>query len=194
MHRERKALAQDYWAVNQFAQIVDELQEIVAICPCCGDMFRLAEAKFAFPRKRARSSRYTELLEVERVLEDEEGRLADAESKFQEKLEAQRERLTKAGRLAARAKLVKIDPTFSGKNVNPQDVKLIFHPIEYLVFHGLTSGQSVNCLEFVSRSPRTKAHEVIVRSIDRIVEQRRIEFETIHVSDDGSFAIREAAE
>jgi predicted Holliday junction resolvase-like endonuclease len=84
--------------------------------------------------------------------------------------------------------LKKIDPTFSGKDVDPQDVKAIFHPVEYVVFHGLCS-VGVQTIEFVSRAPTNRNQEVLVRSIDSVVRNGDVEFETLRMDGDGSFEI-----
>jgi hypothetical protein len=47
-------------------------------------------------------------------------------------------------------------------------------------------------VEFVSRSPDSKAREAIVESIDKTVQNGDVEFETLHMKDDGSFEIRKA--
>ena len=92
----------------------------------------------------------------------------------------------------AKRKLRKIDPTFSGSNTDPQDVKVLFDPVEYIVFRGLNSERGVQLVEFVSRSPENRAQEVTVKSIDRTIRNGSIGVETLHMQDDGSFEIRSA--
>ena len=178
--------------MNILIQTIDGIQEVLAICPCCGDIFRLVEGKFIFPQKRPKTCDYLELLALEDRVTDQEDRLSVAEERFDERLEKQREQLTDQGRQLAKRKLRKIDPTFSAKDINPQDVKVIFNPVEYIIFHGLNSGTGVDLVEFVSRSPDSKAQETIVKSIDRTVRNGDVGFETLHMKDDGSFEIRKA--
>lgn len=178
--------------MNNLAQTIDGIQEILAICPCCKEIFRLVEGKFIFPQKRPKTCEYLELIAFEERLSDEEDRLASAEERFEEKLEEQREQLSEQGRRQAKKKLKKIDPTFSAKDIDPQDVKVIFDPVEYLIFHGLNSQHGVDLVEFVSRLPDSKTQEAIANSIDRTIRDGDVEFETLHMRDDGSFEIRKA--
>lgn len=178
--------------MNILVQTIDGIQEILAICPCCEEIFRLVEGKFIFPQKRPKTCEYLELIAFEGKLSDEKDRLASAEERFEEKLEEQREQLSEQGRRQAKKKLKKIDPTFSAKDINPQDVKVIFDPVEYLVFHGLNSEDGVDFVEFISRAPDSKTQEAIVKSIDRTIRDGDVEFETLHMRDDGSFEIRKA--
>lgn len=177
---------------NALVHAIDGIQEVLAVCPCCGEIFRLVEAKFIFPQRPPRTCEYLDLVALERKLAVQDERLASAEERFNARLEDQREGLIERGRRRAKTKLKKIDPTFSGRDIDPQDVKLIFHPVEYIIFHGLNSERGVDLVEFVSRLPDSKAQEMIVRSIDTTVRGGNVEFETLHMKDDGTFEVRKA--
>jgi predicted Holliday junction resolvase-like endonuclease len=178
--------------MNVLIQTIDGVQEVLAICPCCGEIFRLVEGRFTFPKTRPKTCDYLDLIALEGKVSDEEGRLCSAEERFDEKLQAQRQQCVDVGRKQAKKKLKKIDPTFSGRDIDPQDVKVIFHPVEYLIFHGLNSASGLDFVEFVSRRPESGLQETIVKSIDNTIEAGNVEFETLHMRDDGSFDIREA--
>ena len=178
--------------MNVLVQTIDGIQEVLAICPCCGEIFRLVEGKFIFPQKRPKTCEYLELIAFKEKLSNEEDRLASAEERFEEKLGEQRQQLIEQGRREAKKKLKKIDPTFSAKDIDPQDVKVIFDPVEYLIFHGLNSEDGVDLVEFISRSPASKTQEAIVKSIDKTIRDGDVDFETLHMRDDGSFEIRKA--
>lgn len=176
--------------MNHLAKTVNDIQEILGICPCCGEIFRLAEAKFVFPEAPPKACEYLEIAELERRIANQELMLDEAESRFQEKLAAQKEALREIGRREAKKRLRKIDPVFSGNKIDPQDVKVIFEPIEYVIFHGLSSIDGVRSLEFVSRKPDTKLKEKTLKSIAAAVRTGNVEFETLHMQNDGSFEIR----
>ena len=178
--------------MNILVQTIDGIQEVLAICPCCGEIFRLVEGKFIFPQKRPKTCEYLELVALEGKVSDDEERLASAEERFEERMRAQRQKFVELGRRQAKKKLKKIDPTFSAKDIDPQDVKVIFDPVEYLIFHGLNSEDGVDLLEFVSRSPDDKRQEAIVKSVEKTIRDGNVEFETLHMRDDGSFEIRKA--
>lgn len=178
--------------MNALIQTIDGIQGVLAVCPCCGEIFRLIEAKFIFPEKRPKTCEYLDLVALENKLSSENERLVSAEERFREKLEKQRSQLREQGRQQAKRKLRKIDPTFSAKKIDPQDVKVIFDPVEYVIFHGMNSGEGVDLVEFVSRSPGSKAQERVLKSVDKTVRDGNLEFETLHMKDDGSFEIRKA--
>jgi predicted Holliday junction resolvase-like endonuclease len=176
--------------MNALVQTIDGIQEVLAICPCCGEIFRLVEGKFIFPQKRPKTCEYLEITALEKRLNDQDNRLFSAEERFNDRLEIKRENLIEQGRQVAKKKLRKIDPTFSAKNIDPQDVKVIFNPVEYIIFHGLNSEEGVKLIEFISRSPDSKEQEIIVEAIDKVIRQGYVDFETLHMKDDGSFEIR----
>jgi predicted Holliday junction resolvase-like endonuclease len=178
--------------MNLLISTVDGIQGILAICPCCGEIFRLVEGKFILPQKRPKTCEYLELVAVENKVDTEEERVALAEGGFEERFNKQKERLIEQGRRPAKRKLKKIDPTFSGEDIDPQDVKVIFDPVEYIIFHGLSSEKRVDLVEFVSRSPDSKTQEAILESIDMTIRNGNVEFETLHMRDDGSFDLEKA--
>jgi len=178
--------------MNVLVQTIDGIQEVLAVCPCCGEIFRLVEGKFIFPQSRPQTCEYLDLVALERKVSDEEDRLASAEERFEERLRAHRKRFIELGRRRAKKRLRKIDPTFSGREIDPQDVKVLFDPVEYLIFHGLNSDRGVDFVEFVSRVPTSRSQESIVKSIDKTIRAGDVGFETLHMKDDGSFEVRKA--
>ena len=178
--------------MNPLVHTIDGLQEILGICPCCGEIFRLVEAKFMFPQRRPRICEYLDLAALESESATRQERISVAEERFAERFEAQKEKLREAARSVVRQRMKKIDPTFTGRNVDPQDVKAIFHPVEYVVFEGLCSDDGVKRIRFVSRTPWTKAQDLIVQSVDKSIQRGNVDFEVLHLRDDGSFAVRPA--
>ncbi|MBZ5522455.1 MAG: hypothetical protein LAP21_09470 [Acidobacteriia bacterium] len=178
--------------MNDLIQTIDGLQEILAICPCCGEVFRMVDAKFIFPAKRARSCEYLDLVALEDHVAEEDFRLTAAQEKFAKQLEAQRRQLAELGRRMAKKRMKKIDPVFSVNKIDPQDVKVIFEPVEYIIFHGLNSESGVKLIELVSRQPDTTALETTLKSIDRTIESGNVEFETLRMQVDGSFKVTKA--
>jgi predicted Holliday junction resolvase-like endonuclease len=176
--------------MNFLIRTIDGIQEILGICPCCGEIFRLVEGKFVFPKKPVKSCEYLDMVALEKKVAVEEDRLSRAEERFQDKLDLQQERLAKKGQRKAKRKLKKIDPVFSARDIDPQDVKVIFHPVEYVVFHGLNSQRGLSHLEFISRQPESKLQEVTTRSIERTIKNGEVSFETLRLKDDGSFDVR----
>src|ERR1700724_2348087 len=119
-------------AVN-VAEIFGQLGHILCVCPHCGDLFYLSEARPYLAGEQPRS--------IVDALRAEEERLNRAEEKLDEIENALRETAAKAGLRAAKKVLKRIDPLFSGSGYNPHDVKVIFDPVTYVVFHGMGGGR-----------------------------------------------------
>lgn len=178
--------------MNTFLQTIDGLQEVLAVCPCCGDIFRLVEGKFLFPQKPTRTCEYFQVVDLENRVAGEEERTDAAEERFEESLQAQQQALIELGRKEAKRKLKKIDPVFSRRDIDPQDVKVIFEPVEFVIFHGMNSIEGVDHVEFVSRSPDSRLQEATVRFIEQTIRNGDVDFETLRLKDDGSFEVRSA--
>jgi predicted Holliday junction resolvase-like endonuclease len=80
-------------------------------------------------------------------LDDEEQKLANIEASLREKAAA-------AGLRTAKKLLKKIDPVFSGGGYDPHDVKVIFDPVPYVVFSGMSRGQ-IRDIVLLARPPET---------------------------------------
>jgi predicted Holliday junction resolvase-like endonuclease len=178
--------------MNPLAQAISGLQDVLGICPCCGEIFRLVEGKFLFPQAQPRSCDYLELVASERGLSAGQERLQNDTARFEQKLEEHRQRLRDKGNRRAKRDLMKIDPMFSGKGIDPQDVKAIFHPVEYVIFHGLCSAQGVTLIELVSRMPTNRLQEIVLKSVNDTIKRGDVEFETLRVKEDGTFEITAA--
>jgi predicted Holliday junction resolvase-like endonuclease len=178
--------------MSALVHTVNGIQEILGICPCCGEILRLAEAKFIFPKETPKTCEYLDLVTLERRVADDDSRVSTAEERFEEKLDEQRSTLIDHGRRKAKRQLRKIDPIFSARGIDPQDVKVIFEPVEYIIFHGLNSAGGVSSLEFVSRPPETRTQEVTVTAVDNAIRNGNVEFETLHMCNDGSLEVRTA--
>jgi predicted Holliday junction resolvase-like endonuclease len=178
--------------MNPLIGVINGAQEILGICPCCGEIFRLVEAKFIFPRQRVRPSEYLNLLKLEAQVSRDDVQLTRAEARFEERLNEEREALRSKGRRRAKRRLKRIDPVFSGRNVDPHDVRVIFDPVEFVVFHGLNASAGLSGVEFLSRAPSARGEEIVVEAISRAVRDGNIEFETLQLNNDGGFEVRKA--
>src|SRR5438067_10423262 len=88
------------------AKVFDALGQLMGICPCCGELFYVSEARPFYDGRKPVSA-------LDR-LRAEERRLDDAEEKLDEIETDLRETAAKAGLQATKRLLRKIDPVFSG--------------------------------------------------------------------------------
>jgi predicted Holliday junction resolvase-like endonuclease len=161
---------------SNLAAIFSELGQILAVCPCCGEIFYVSEARPYLAGKKPKSV-------VERLRADER-RLDRLEESLENLENDLRERAAKAGLRTAKRLLKKIDPVFSGAGYDPQDVKVIFNPVTYVVFDGLAKG-NLRKVMLMAREAEDVITEQVHRSIDRAVRSGNIEFKTLRVDSQG---------
>ena len=162
----------------------------MAVWPCCGENFRLVDGGFLFPLQQQSSCVHPELGPSKEKASDAEDRMAASKRRFGEILQTQRQRLIDLGRRKAKGKLKRIGPPFSDRNIEFQDAKVICVPLGYLVFRGLNSPNGFRFAELTSRVPANRKQEAITQSLGNAGCAGMVEFETLHMQDDGSFEIR----
>src|SRR5260370_42048728 len=118
---------------SEIATIFSVFGEILGVCPCCGELFYLSEARPYLEGTRARS--------IIDELRSEERRLHLDKEQFDEIKKELHEQFKKAGLKATKNALEEIDAVFSGAGYDPQDVKVIFDPVPYVIFHGMSRGE-----------------------------------------------------
>ena len=90
---------------SEIAKIFGALGELMGVCPCCGELFYVSEARPYYDGQKPRSA-------LDR-LRAEERRLERAEEKLDEIESELRETAARAGLNATKRLLRKIDPVFS---------------------------------------------------------------------------------
>src|SRR5947209_14401634 len=158
------------------SEIFGALGQLMAVCPACGEPFYVSEARPYYEGDKPHSS-LDKLRAEERRLEEAEQRLDDLER-------ALRQRAARAGRRATKRLLQKIDPIFSGSGYDPQDVKVMFHPVTYVVFDGMAKGE-VKEVQLLAMPPQNQLSEQVQSSIEQAVNQGNFEFRTLRVNDNG---------
>jgi predicted Holliday junction resolvase-like endonuclease len=160
------------------------MRKIYGVCPCCGELFRLSDIEIHV--KQAREPKQTvDWLDKIEMLEEKVG---DLEERIQMKEQAAREVAREAGRIAAAKALVaavkKVDHVFSPAKLDVQDSKVMFHPVDFIVFDGMQR-QAVNRIVLLDRKPQNRAHSDLQKNVQAAVRRKAVEWKTIHVSDDG---------
>jgi predicted Holliday junction resolvase-like endonuclease len=155
---------------------MQEQKRILGICPCCGSLFRLSEASL-FTKQ---APPQTPLDEV-----DEERRKVElAAQRFAEKSGAMKEAALLRGQAEARKRLRSIARPFVDRQIDPQDVKVLFDPVEFVAFRGMTSG-AVTSVALIDRPAQSKEHEAAQESVAQAVEKGRYEWKVLRIDSDG---------
>src|SRR4051812_12618161 len=113
--------------------VFSNLSEIAGICPCCAELIYLSEARPFLAGSKNRT-----IIDSLRAAED---RLERESEKLDDLEQGLREAAAAAGLKTAKKLLRKIDPVFSGTGYDPQDVKVLFNPITYVIFDGMALGK-----------------------------------------------------
>lgn len=157
-------------------RLFQDFQKIYGLCPCCGEPFRLSEAAL-FHRAEPPSTVWDELKE-------ERGRVARAWERFEEQKTTLQEEAREAGRQLRDRRLRRLTAFFRKRKIALADLKLIFHPVDYVVFRGLRK-QHCAAVEFIDRKASSKAHERLQRSIKRACKAGNVDWVTLRIDDAG---------
>ena len=109
----------------------------------------------------------------------------------EQKLESEMESIRDEGRDLGRKqnpqrKVVnKIDPVCTPRGLNPDDAKVLFHPIDYIVFNGIKTGKMKDII-LLDRERRHPDGRKLQRSIERVVESGNYEWQTVRIDDSGN--------
>jgi predicted Holliday junction resolvase-like endonuclease len=77
-----------------------------------------------------------------------------------------------------------VSPVRKPHNLNPDDAKVIFHPIDYVVFDGMKK-ESIKNIILLDRQEKGTDHRALQRSIEKVVERENYEWQTLRVQEDG---------
>lgn len=151
-------------------------RQIFGICPHSDKFFRLSDCKVY--RRLKPTHDWMDILEAENArLDSIEDRIDDKKSEMQEKA---REK----GRENANKQIKKVDKVFKPRRLNPDDAKVLFHPIDYIVFNGMKNNEIKNLL-LLDRQTKLVDHRRLQGSIEKAIEHGNFEWITLRVEENG---------
>lgn len=156
-------------------------RQIFGICPNCNEFFRLSDCNIYLKRKP--------VLDWLDKINREMDRLSELEEKLEEKREELQERAREKGRKQAQKAIKRIDPVFAPRRLNADDAKVIFHPIDYIVFNGMKNGDLIKGIILLDRETRDRTHRSLQRSIEKVIEHENYEWQTLRVQEDGRIEV-----
>lgn len=165
---------------QEVMQFFQYQREIFGICPCCGEFFRLSDCK-VFNEGRKRSDWLDRL-------NKEYDMLTRLEEKIEEDLKFYQELSREKGRKVAARKMKKVDKVFTPQKLNPDDAKVLFHLVDYVVFNGMkldNSGKSMKNIILLDSERKSAEQRQVQRSVEKAVEQERYEWITLRVDENG---------
>ena len=147
----------------------------------CGEIFRVSDCKLYQKKKPD--------IDWKEKIDNEIYRLDNLEAKLEEKIDLAREAARDAGRKDADKLVRKIDPIFSPLKLNPNDAKVIFHPIDFLVFNGMNSNTddtTIKNLVLLDKNNKKGENQKIQSSIEKAVSKSNYEWLTLRVEENGT--------
>jgi len=156
-------------------------RQIFGICPKCNNFFRLSDCKIYSKKKP--------VLDWMDKIDLENERLAKLQEKLDNDEEEIRQKEREKGRLMAQRVIKRIDPIFAPRKLAADDAKVLFHPIDYVVFNGMNSEKSIKDIVLLDKQTANSAHKKIQESIERTINQENYEWQTLRVEKDGSIKI-----
>lgn len=165
--------------MSDFAAFLGDGRHIFCICPECGETHRLTDLEISKKGKQTKD-----------FLDKFEDSMAKLEDK-RTQLEARaRELQDDARRRAVRRVLPQLlrqaVPGLYRRGINPQDVRTLIHPVEFVAFEGMSSDDGVHQVTFLNMGPATQE----TQSLQRAIEDHSLDWATLRVSDDGSVSSR----
>ena len=161
---------------NQLIKYFSLQRQIFGICPNSNQIFRLSDCPIYIKKK-------PEPDWLQKV-ESAQNRISLASERLNEKEYEIREKAKEKGRKEADKKVKKIDKIFNPLKLNPDDSKVIFHPVDYIVFHGKKNGTMKNII-LIDGKKTNKNDKQLQRSIDKVVEKENYEWVTLKVEENG---------
>lgn len=152
-------------------------RQLFGVCPCCGAIFRLSDCR-VYQKRRPVADWFDRL----KAAED---RIDRAESRWEEEIEPIRDAAQQVGRRKALAAVRKIDPVCTPRRLSPSDAKVIFHPVDYVVFKGMNTGNSIKSVVLLDRKNKGRQDRIVQRSIERAVNRGLYDWITFRVNTAG---------
>ncbi len=152
-------------------------KRIMCVCPCCKELHRLSDLSLSYRGKAPRT-----------WLDDYECKvdtLEKKEEKFDEKESKIREEAAERGRKRVPAMIRKsMEPCLAQLKLNPYDIKLITHPVDFVVFEGLND-DALSSITFLSKKTPNLQLAALRKEVKKAVEGKAYDWKTMRVDSDG---------
>ncbi len=167
---------------QEIINFYSSLRQIFGICPYCECVFRLSDCKLYQRKKPA--------VDWKEKIDHEIARLDILEEKLEEKIELAREAAREAGRKQADKHIKKHDTIFYPLKLNPNDAKVVFHPVDFIVFNGMNNnnygGGSIKNLLLLDKNDKAGEYLNIQKSVEKAVDGGKYEWLTLRVEENGT--------
>ncbi len=162
---------------NQLLKFFQLQRQIFGVCPHTNIPFRLSDCHIYMKNKPE--------LDWLQKIEIKQSKLDLISEKLDQRQDEVAEEARIKGRKEASAAVKKFDKCFNPRKLNPDDSKVIFNPIDYIIFNGMKSGLMKNIIlsDSIKTTPLDKQ---IQKSIEKVVERGNYEWMTLRIEDNGN--------
>lgn len=151
---------------------------ILCICPCCGDIVRLSDLHLKYKGRVRRTWLDTYDSEI-RSIETKESSFEEKERKLRAKaIERGRRKVPKIIQKSLDKKLVSF-------HFNPYDIKPLLHPVDFVVFNGLNSKETIEDIIFLSKKTTNANLNKLHKSIESTINKEKYNWQVARVSIEG---------
>lgn len=169
--------------MTELSQEFQEFRKILCICPCCGELVRVSDLHI---RSKGRV-RKTWLDNYEKQVQD----IVEELKEFDEKEKEIREESRQKGRLSAEEKIYNtIHPCFRDLTGNPNDIKPLLHPIDFIIFQNMNKGPEINEIVFLSIHYPDSSLQKIREGISDTIIERNYEWVEARIDDKGNITLK----
>lgn len=163
---------------NQLLNFFSLQRQIFGVCPNTGKIFRLSECQI-YTKVKPAPDWYQKIEQSHLKIDKAEERLFEKEYTI-------RENANEVGRKEAIKVVRKLDRIFTPMKLNPDDSKVLFHPVDFVVFNGMKKKDLKNII-ILDRKEKDSSKKLIQRNIERVIEKGNYEWITLRVREDGTF-------
>ena len=83
----------------------------------------------------------------------------------------------------------KVDPVFAPLKLNPDDAKVVYHPVDFVVFNGMKTKELKNLIVLDAKDKPDELKKV-QESIFTAIEKNNVEWLTVNVGVDGKVSMK----
>ena len=162
---------------NDLIKFFSIQRQIFGVCNCCGEIFRLSDANVYLKNKPVPD--WMDKLHLS------DRRIDKTEDKIDREESEVREKAREIGRLQAMKAAQKVDTVFHPNKFNADDAKVMFHPVDFLIFNGMKNKNEIKNLVLFDREIKNKEQKALQKSIEKTITKENYEFVTMQVSEEG---------
>jgi len=156
-----------------------QFRRILCVCPICGDLVRVSDLRLKTKGPAVRT--WLDDFEIK------EQRLSKKEELFGEQEKNLREKAREKGRKEAEKAFNRaICSSLKALKLDPFDVKPILHPIDFVVFKGMTKEKSVSDIILLSKPYNCQSLNLIRRDIKIAVSKNRYDWQVARIDEKGN--------